>query len=426
MGQNYLNQIADPFLKIYASLLIFIGIPGNIISGVIMGGNKSNRLTTRILMIILSIADTAVLLTAVARYWIMRVLGWDLRNIGLITCRIHTFSVAFTTDFAVGALCAIAVERLLVVAFPHRANSLVTLTSVSLGMTSFGVTVVIKNLLHFWMMGPFQATKPGWNHSTSENFTEVNLPQISGGGFRCKPSKDYDHLFKLFTKLDLISFAVLPYVILFTSNVYIYVKLRKQQAILRKSRPHATSNANVGLSAKNVIGLKPAKHPKEALELQNSKKSTQIHDVRPNKRTKRRPDGVIKLLTALTLIHVGCTLPGTLFTFVTVYFKTYFNSLNNETGLLIKSGLVMLVFTNNAINFFGYYASCTSFRDSFRNMFSCLTTSSTGRYSLCLTVPNRTDRSLHGQPCTADNVQVVVSKPVHRFSEMDCPHTNEV
>ncbi|KAA3677406.1 uncharacterized protein DEA37_0000732 [Paragonimus westermani] len=218
-------------------------------------------------------------------------------------CRIHTFSVAFTTDFAVGALCAIAVERLLVVAFPHKANSLVTLTSVSLGMTSFGVTVVIKNLLHFWMMGPFQATEPGRNQSTSENFTEVNLPQLSASEFRCKPSKDYDHLFKLFTKLDLISFAVLPYVILFTSNVYIYVKLRKQQAILRKSRPHIASIANAGLPGKTVTGLKPARHAKETAELQNFKKSTQALDVQPNKRAKRRPDGVIKLLTALTLIH---------------------------------------------------------------------------------------------------------------------------
>ncbi|KAF8572512.1 hypothetical protein P879_00705 [Paragonimus westermani] len=420
MEPNYLNQIADPCLKIYASLLIFIGIPGNIISGVIMGGNKSNRLTTRILMIILSVADTAVLLTAVVRYWIMRVLGWDLRNLGLVMCRIHTFSVAFTTDFAVGALCAIAVERLLVVAFPHRANSLVTLTSVSLGMTSFGVTVVIKNLLHFWMMGPFQATEPGWNHSTSDNFTEVNLPHLSTSGFRCKPSKDYDHLFKLFTKLDLISFAVLPYVILFTSNVYIYVKLRKQQAILRKSRPHTASTANVRLPGKTVTGPKTVKHAKETTELQNFKKSTQAHDVQPNKRAKRRPDGVIKLLTALTLIHVGCTLPGTLFTFVTVYFKTHFDSLNNETGVLIKSGLVMLVFTNNAINFFGYYASCTSFRDSFRNMFSCFTTPSFGWCSLCLTVTHRSDQSLHRQICTADNVHVVANKP-----EMAAPRSNE-
>ncbi|VDP71945.1 unnamed protein product [Echinostoma caproni] len=200
-------SLADTFLMVYASLLLIIGIPGNIICGIIMGGNKANRLTTRILMVILSIADTGVLLTAVLRYWSIKIFDWDLRNDGPISCKLHVFSVAFSTDFAVGSLCAIAVERLLVVAFPHRANNVVTVTSVVLGMTSFGVLIAVKNLIHFWMMG-MHSTAP-----TGENQTTIDIPGVEEENtypLRCLSGPSYRTLFRLFMKIDFVSFAVLP------------------------------------------------------------------------------------------------------------------------------------------------------------------------------------------------------------------------
>nr|AAW24828.1 SJCHGC03552 protein [Schistosoma japonicum] len=153
MEFNCTPDIGKMLIKVYASLLLMFGIPGNIISAIIMGGDKSNRLTTRLIIIILAIADNLVLLTAVLRYWLMEVYGWDLRTTGPLSCKIHVFAVGFSTDFAVGVLCAVAVERLLVVAIPYKASNLVTLRSVVIGMTCFALSVTIKNSLHFWMMG---------------------------------------------------------------------------------------------------------------------------------------------------------------------------------------------------------------------------------------------------------------------------------
>ncbi|KAG5448054.1 hypothetical protein CSKR_110786 [Clonorchis sinensis] len=363
LEQSYVMQIGGLCLKIYASLLLLVGIPANIICGIIMGGNRSNRMTTRFLMIVLSIADSAVLLVAVLRYWTMRVLKWDPRLLGPTACKLHTFSVGCSTDYAVGALCALAVERLLVVAFPHKANSIVNMCSVTFGMGSFGLLVVAKNMLIFWLVG---STKPGFIDRTN-----MSLPMRIGTS-DCTPLPEYRHIFKIFTKVDLVSFAVLPYIILFSSNLFIYVKLRNQQALLRRAKPKSSLSRlrrSIREEGQHPVRNEPLSTDGKAITNKNRLQST-LSRSGTEKRPKRRPDGVIKLLTALTLIHVICTLPGTLFTFITSYPKNLV-SIRKDVEELLKSGLVMLVFTNNAINFFGYYASSTAFRESFCGMFRC-------------------------------------------------------
>ncbi|KAA0190726.1 Kappa-type opioid receptor [Fasciolopsis buskii] len=350
------------FLRTYASLLLIVGIMGNIICGVIMGGNKANRTSTRLLMVILAIADSAVLLTAVLRYWCIIMLNWDPRNDGSISCKLHVFAVAFSTDFAVGALCAIAVERLLVVAFPHRANNVVTVTSACLGMTSFALLVALKNSIHFWMMGlnkPVQIINNRTTPSDSNGPAEGKPIQL-----HCGSHPSYSTVFRIFVKSDMISFAVLPYVILFSSNVYIYLKLRKQQKVLKQTKNRSARTTQTCATGTSKLLSAPAPTERSAMSGQTCASCPQPVPRRP----KRRPESAIKLLTALTLIHVGCTLPGTLFTFLTFYFPDYFRHMDKETHEAIKVPLVMLIFTNNAINFFGYYASCASFRESFQRL----------------------------------------------------------
>ncbi|CAH8469677.1 unnamed protein product [Schistosoma rodhaini] len=376
MESIYSPDIGRLIIKVYASLLLLFGLPGNIISAIIMGGDKSNRLTTRLIIIILAIADNLVLLTAVLRYWLMEVCGWDLRSTGPLTCKMHVFAVGFSTDFAVGVLCAVAVERLLVVTLPYKASNLVTLNSVIIGMICFALSVAIKNSLHFWMMGEHKSQN---SEVDSLNLYKINQTRTSGTTnadkmltenstknepFKCTFVSEYEFIFRIFMKFDLISFAVLPYLILFTSNVIIYIKLRNQRRLMRchaNTTPMVGNTTNTNImsnsthSSKRKLDRKSINQPESTNQLQHG-------DTRC-KRSTRRPEGVIKLLTALTIIHIICTLPGTIFTFLSSYFN-YFHDMPKHTHDQIKYGLVMLIFTNNAINFFGYCISCTTFRQT--------------------------------------------------------------
>ena len=342
-------------LQIYTSLLLIVGLPGNAISGYIMATDRTNRVTTRILMVVIAAADTAVLLTAVTRYWALEVLNTDFRNYSDLICKIHVFAVAFFTDFAVGSLCAVAVERFLVVAFPQRANVVTSTKTVITGMVAFAVALSIKNGIHFFIMG-LQAIHTG------DNVTS----------YVCNPDEDYARWTRVFMKIDFFSFAVLPYVILFSCNLYIYCVLKRQRRLLSTTQNQRRLQ-NCMLTAPSTIpttvdaegnAISSVDYPMN-YRIEDKKKSLSISGGSGGKseRRKRKPEDVIKILTALTVVHVVCTLPGTIFTLLSEY-----THLRRQKPT--KYVLVMLIFTNNAINLFAYLASSERFRSQFSNLLS--------------------------------------------------------
>ncbi|KAL5970236.1 Growth hormone secretagogue receptor type 1 [Taenia solium] len=349
-------------LQIYTSLLLIVGLPGNAISGYIMATDRTNRLTTRILMVIIAVSDTAVLLTAVTRYWALEVLNSDFRNYSDLICKLHVFAVAFFTDFAVGSLCAVAVERFLVVAFPQRANIVTSAKTVIIGMVAFAVALSIKNGIHFLIMG------------LQEVITEGNATI-----FVCAPDEDYTRMTGIFKKIDFFSFAVLPYVILFSCNLYIYCVLKRQRKLLSA----AINQKGVQNRIPTVqVNSAPPNFPTAADTVERDDRVTDISmnyrvvDQKKSlsvsgggggpksERRRRKPEDVMKILTALTVVHVVCTLPGTIFTLLAEY-----TDLRRQKPT--KYVLVMLIFTNNAINFFAYLASSERFRIQFVNLLSC-------------------------------------------------------
>ncbi|KAM7535402.1 hypothetical protein Aperf_G00000098191 [Anoplocephala perfoliata] len=320
-----------------------------------MATDRTNRVTTRILMVIIAVADTAVLLTAVTRYWAFEVLNTDVRNYSDLTCKVHVFAVAFFTDFAVGSLCAVAVERFLVVAFPQRAKSVASTKTISIGMTAFAVALFVKNGIHFFIMGLRDVP------------TEAGLIVRA-----CTPDEDYTQWTRIFMKIDFFSFAVLPYVILFSCNLYIYYVLKRQRRILRetlaknsRSLLHRSSATPTTVMTGDILeSTENTQEQKANCACKGQKKFLTTSGVSKPERRKRKPEDVIKILTALTVIHVVCTLPGTIFTLLSDY-----TNLGRQKQT--KHVLVMLIFTNNAINFFAYLASSERFRNQFASLLRC-------------------------------------------------------
>ncbi|KAL7060674.1 hypothetical protein AAHC03_09209 [Spirometra sp. Aus1] len=372
------HYVIEVLLSIYTSLILIIGIPGNALSGFILSTDRALRKTTRFLMGTLAVADTIVLLIAVTRYWVNVMFDKDPRDAGELICKTHVFAVAFSTDFAVGALCAVSVERYLVVAFPQKAASIVRLPFVILGMFLFALSVAIKNGIHFVIMGKWLWANNTLLNSSSPEATKATMV------FVCKTHEDYANWTRIFMKADFISFAILPYVILFSCNLYIFCVLRRQRRLLNNS-PNA-----VVIKVPQIIVTTPGELPEDDCEAKTHVKlsiagneqtsfikadSAALSERKwrwffgltlPRKmskyeRKKRKPEDVIKVLTALTVVHVFCTLPGTIFTLLYSYFHVL-PSLDEKTNRLIKFFLVMIIFTNNAINFFAYLASSERFR----------------------------------------------------------------
>ncbi|VDO04589.1 unnamed protein product [Rodentolepis nana] len=348
-------------LQIYTSFLLIIGLPGNAISGYIMATDQTNRITTRILMVIIAAADTAVLLTGVTRYWSNEVLGFDFRNYSDLICKVHVFAFAFFTDFAVGSLCAVAVERFLVVAFPHHANTFTSIKSVCFGMATFAFVLSIKNGIHLFMMGLLEITG-----ASDETF------------HACKTIAKYHKFMEVFKKIDFITFAVIPYIILFSCNLYIYCKLKRQRrllqttinkrqtkinkSILLASSPTPGTYTNTDNMESEVADKNSELMPNSMIDGEKRNHSKNVSS--RQERRKRKPEDVIKVLTALTVVHVVCTLPGTILTLVSDYKHL-------SVPIEIKQFLVIFIFTNNAINFFAYLASSERFRKKLARILCC-------------------------------------------------------
>lgn len=312
MPFNHTYHGAQRVLQVYGGIVLFSGIPANILSGIVFASDRTNRSTTRILMVLLAIADTLVLVTAMLRYWIRETFGEDIRNIHPVFCRVHVFTMAFCSDFAVGTLCSVAVERFLLVAFPHMSNVLVTTRTIFFGFCAFVVGIAGKNACLFWLIDYIVDPDTGRN--------------------LCTAKSKYRNVIKIFAKVDLISYSMIPYIILFFCNMYIYIVLRRQSHLFRTSRQSTGSL----LSRRNTT----------------------------RGRNKRKPQNAIKILTALTVLHFITTLPGTIFIFI----KVYLNLMQKKDAqtkailYLLYDGLLMLAFTNNALNFIAYLLSSPQFR----------------------------------------------------------------
>lgn len=317
----------DNFVKCYAAMLIFLGIPSNCISFFVLYRDKSNRNTTRLLMIMLAIWDNAVLLTAVLRYWIRATFNFDIRVYNNIVCKIHGFLVSFSSDFAVGTLCAIAIERFIVVSYPQKSKTLVTITTVIFGMSGFALGNICKNgfILYLYNIDSIKRNR-------------TNLTKLV-----CKPQLD-SWISWGFLKVDLLTYAVFPYLILFFCNIYIFFKLRNHRIILNKTY-------------KKIPKLMPG----------NCVSEPEVVAHPPPK--KRRFEHIIKILTALSLIHAVTSLPGAIYQSLKAQLKV---DDNPSMHAVIQESLLLLMFTNNAINIFAYLFSSTTFRRHFLDLMCCV------------------------------------------------------
>ncbi|VEL20151.1 unnamed protein product [Protopolystoma xenopodis] len=386
-------QIIETCLSAYCTLLLVIGLPGNLISGIIMGTDPATRKTTRLLMIVLSTADTAVLLTAVLRYWMTSVFHWDPRDTSSLACKVHTFAVSCASDFAVGSLCSIAVERFLVVAFPQKSNLLVRVSLIIIGMLCFTLCIFMKNLVLLLFMNVTQRNVITSSHAipivnkNSQTIMRDSGAKGSSAGLVCHLGGEYTNALKAYIKYDFLNFSVFPYIILFSCNVFIYFKLCRQRKMLlthRTSQNISSSNENTNNKSKSTSKKDEHKLPLNRLATEGINNSQQC-DVPNNviidtashgggaalitesrRCKKRKPENVIKILTALTLIHVICTLPATLFTFWTEYFPSPELKKKSHSIQLVKKSLNLLLFTNNTINFLAYWASSICFRRKVR------------------------------------------------------------
>ncbi|KAL3308731.1 hypothetical protein Ciccas_012732 [Cichlidogyrus casuarinus] len=354
-------------ISFFAVFETVVGVPGNILSAYLIITDSTTRITTRLFMVFLSIFDLAMVCVGPPKYFLQLHYNFTMTHYSEASCYGVNIMHSFVSDMAVYALCGVAVERFIVVAFPASSQRIIT---------------VKTTLISFAMLSFIFCTK-----NFSFNYSIFEYRNNS-----CLPRQGMDGLFYV----DFVVFAVIPYLILLPCNLFIFVTLRKRR-ILLKNTINGSSDASTRAMRESMV---------MQIKQQNMKDNYQPKQ-EGSKRKKKKPENVVKVLMGLTFAHILFTLPATIIRLLILHGFT------NETIDKVKSWLTLLIYTNNATTFFVYLITLSNFRKRVFSAFHFLNKS----ISLCGNkhdndnAENFNKNHQNGNKTGADHNEITINKP---------------
>ena len=217
---SYPEKLQANNVWIYGSAVILVfGTIGNLLSGLVMMRKSLQRHTTSLYLSVLAVVDTAVLYTGLLRYWIRALRQVDIRNLSSAGCKIHIFLVYFLFQFEAWILVWVAVERLVAIFVPHRANEVFTKKFAAIQIALTGAVLFAVNA-HFF-----------WTHTIADAY--------------CYRSKQYTYFMDhIWNWLDFVLSSLAPFVFMLSINVAIISRLLYLQR-MRKANVRADNNARM-------------------------------------------------------------------------------------------------------------------------------------------------------------------------------------
>ncbi|XP_074650526.1 kappa-type opioid receptor-like [Tubulanus polymorphus] len=323
-GARYLE-----FLNSYAAIFVVVlGVIGNCLSITVLLAVKSLRTTsTGILLTILAFADNGALLIGLLPVWIKAVFNVSLYEVNVVVCKFRYVFMYFSLQYSSSVLVLIAIERFVSVYNPAKANEWFSLKRTGIIAAGLGIFLFLLNSHWFATM-------------EIETTTEAS---------RCSaPESSQYFVYEVWVWIDLLIYALIPWVLLSVCNVAIVLRVRNLGRRLTLRRLNSGSSAS--------------------------------------RRSK------LTSMTAMLLVV------NTSFLITTMPFAIYVLCLSAEYLSLVKEliyeSLYLLSYINNAINFFLYVISGVRFRAAMMKLL---------RRGLSYFAPNRSSSTTTNEVLTSVN-----------------------
>ena len=317
---NVASQVGYIMKQIYPPVLMAIGIPGNILSIIILLKLRSTQRS--IYLVCLACADLLVLCVSVLPDWIGGILTFHLRDVYSIVCRLQTFGMYSSIQFSSWILVLVTTERVVSVIYPHRVRIVFSLqrTLISVILTIVGI---LSLNVHFIIGLP--------RDNITENLTENHTDS------HCFV-REYVNTFyvNVWPWVDLLISFLLPCVFLLTGNIIIIYRLRRN-------------------SRKDVYTCRVAVVT-QALAIEARRGQASV---------------VTKRVIVLNVIYIICMLPACLFAVVMPYWFSDSYSSENGVSDLLAAIVTMLMFVNSSVNFLLYIFLGERFRKELFSMITC-------------------------------------------------------
>ena len=340
------NSIPDEFElarrieETYPPVLLAVGIPGNILSLIILV--RIRKSTNSPYLVFLAGVDLFILCISLLPHWIGGMQETDIRDIADVVCKLHVFAVYASLQMSSWILVLVTCERVCSVIFPHKVRVVCT-RGRSLISLSFTVMCILCLNSHF-LVGYHLEFRPGINRT------------------RCICKEDFeDFEFKIWPWIDFIVVFLIPCILLLLGNITIVHKLRTNQKFNKDS---IRQNSAV-IARRNTISF------------------------------------LTKMAVSLNTVFIICVGPVSIFSIGQPYWWPPETLTEEGYAKLTLSWTVatLLMYLNNCVNFLLYMMFGSKFRNELKRLFisKCCKTKkissntydiyrSTSRPSLCRTL----------------------------------------
>lgn len=309
-------EIGVRLWKYIPPFLLVFGTVGSILSIIVLQRPNLRKSVCTIYFSALAVSDLLVLYTGLLRQWIFTTSNTDIRHIGSLFCKFHTWILYFSLDFSVWIQVAVTVERLLAVWFPHSQKYRCSKHGAKVSLIVIACCLLVVNSHILYGLGDLTENINGT--ATVDKCTYL--------------SKSYKIFFmKTWPWIYLAVFFLVPFCVLLIGNILIVVKAVIHRRVMRR---HVVPSQTTPSSFSKLASMS---------------------------------------LTLFTLntVFLVCNIPISIYLIEYDYLREVLRGRSYAVLEMTWAIVNIMMYFNNAISFVLYVLSGTKFRHEFKTMILC-------------------------------------------------------
>jgi len=303
------KALAMTLLRTVVPVIVLMGTVGNALSFCVLVRRRMRSTPMYFYLTLLAVADTFVLYVSAFKVWIRALTQFEVLHVSNVGCKLFMFILLCSFYMSAWLVVLVTLDRFLVVWFPFRGYLFMRIRRARLTAAVLAVVVAVYNIHVFWTM---------------------SLHRF-GSAPTCDADEDNFFMTHIFEYLKLISYCVVPFVVVVALNVGILVRInrvytnystsrdcgvREAAAVYRHQTPMVVlgpptpSHGNVDNEADGVV-WPPRQHLAFSQANSASPTSGQSH-VHAQKLRQRR---LTRMLLFISFAWLALTAPFTLHSF---------------------------------------------------------------------------------------------------------------
>jgi len=221
---------------IVTPVFLLIGIPGNILTLMVIFRQRKNITSTAVFLFMLAVSDTVFLVIGTLIDWLSIVTDYHIRAANIVVCKLFEFLYITSAQYSSWLLLVITIERIISITVPHAYNRICSPFRSKLSGLVILIILVMLNSHFFYGL---------WNPDEDEG----------PFGSKCGPIAEewYQTLwFDYWPWVDLTLYFAVPFVVLVVGNAIILFKLIQMNRENKNKNTNRRSTSSITLL---IVGL---------------------------------------------------------------------------------------------------------------------------------------------------------------------------